>query len=123
MSFFMNWNSNQMFDDLGLSAYKAFVPRDKIETTSEGNKIFMALPGVPKSDINIDLKDKTLIVKYEGGTNSETGFETRAFSKAWNLPDSADVENITAESIDGVLTIDVPKREPESGTDRSIVIN
>jgi len=77
------------------------------------------LPGMKKEDINIQIEDSTLVVsgerkikkemKEENYYKIESSFGT--FSRSFSLPEDVDVENIHAESEDGVLEIVVPKLE------------
>jgi HSP20 family protein len=77
------------------------------------------LPGMKKEDINIQIEDSTLIVsgerkvkdeiKEENYYKVESSFGT--FSRSFSLPEDIDIENIHAESEDGVLEIVVPKLE------------
>ena len=77
------------------------------------------LPGMKKEDINIQVEDNTLVIsgerkvkeeiKEEDYYKVESSFGT--FSRSFSLPDDADIENIHAESEDGVLEVIVPKLE------------
>ena len=75
------------------------------------------LPGMKKEDINIQIEDNKLVIsgerkvkeeiKEENYYKVESSFGT--FSRSFSLPDEADIENIHAESKDGVLEVVVPK--------------
>jgi len=75
------------------------------------------LPGITKKDINIQIEDNTLVIsgkrkikkeiKKENYYKIESNFGT--FSRSFSLPDDTDIENIHAESTDGVLEIVIPK--------------
>jgi len=75
------------------------------------------LPGMKKEDITIQIEDNKLIIsgerkvkeeiKEEDYYKVESSFGT--FSRSFSLPDDADIENIHAESKDGVLEVVVPK--------------
>jgi HSP20 family protein len=77
------------------------------------------LPGMKKVDINIQIEDNVLVIsgerkvkeeiKEENYYKIESSFGT--FSRSFSLPDDVDVENIHAESKDGVLEVVVPKLE------------
>jgi HSP20 family protein len=90
------------------------------------------LPGMKKEDINIQIEDNTLIIsgerkikdeiKEENYYKIESSFGT--FSRSFSLPEEADVENIHAESKDGVLEVVVPKLEkPKIDKVKKIAIN
>jgi len=77
------------------------------------------LPGMKKEDISIQVEDNKLLIsgerkvkeeiKEENYYKVESSFGT--FSRSFSLPDDADIENIHAESKDGVLEVVVPKLE------------
>ena len=77
------------------------------------------LPGVKKEDINIQVEDNTLVISGERKIKEEMKEENYykiesnfgSFSRSFSLPEEADIENIHAESTDGVLEVVVPKLE------------
>ncbi|HFU76879.1 MAG TPA: Hsp20/alpha crystallin family protein [Epsilonproteobacteria bacterium] len=77
------------------------------------------LPGMSKEDINIQVEDNTLVIsgerKFKDEVKEENYYKVESsfgsFSRSFSLPDAADVENIHAESKDGVLEVVVPKLE------------
>jgi len=77
------------------------------------------LPGMKKEDINIQIEDNTLVISGERKVKEEIKEENYykveskfgTFSRSFSLPDDADIENIHAESTDGVLEVVVPKLE------------
>ena len=77
------------------------------------------LPGIKKDDINIQIEDNKLIISGERKVKDEIKEENYykiessfgSFSRSFSLPEDADVENIHAESQDGVLEVVVPKLE------------
>ena len=79
--------------------------------------IEMAVPGVNKNDIHIDIEEQTLKIsmnnKKEGNNKefSRREFNYTSFRRLFNLPDSVKTENINASYLDGVLNIVVPKKE------------
>ncbi len=90
--------------------------------------LHIALPGVSREEVKIALKDSQLTISGErkspyGESEKLLRGENRfgAFSRTFNLPENADAENITAEMKDGVLTVEIGKRDPEAGI-RSIEI-
>jgi len=77
------------------------------------------LPGMKKEDINIQVEDSTLIISGERKVKEEIKEENYykiessfgSFTRSFTLPEEADIENIHAESEDGVLEVIVPKLE------------
>ncbi len=77
------------------------------------------LPGVKKEDINIDINDNQLSVSGQRATTEEVNendyykIETSfgKFQRLFTLPESIEMENITASSNNGVLEVVIPKTE------------
>jgi HSP20 family protein len=77
------------------------------------------LPGIKKEDINISVEDNKLVISGERKIKEEIKEENYykvessfgSFSRSFSLPEEADIENIHAESQDGVLEVVVPKLE------------
>jgi len=77
------------------------------------------LPGMSKEDITIDIDKNSLIIsgerKYKEEVKQEDYFKIETsfgkFQRVFTLPESIDLENITANSLNGVLEIVIPKLE------------
>jgi HSP20 family protein len=75
------------------------------------------LPGVKKDNINIDIKDNVLTISGERKTKKEVKEKDYykmessygKFQRSFTLPENTDVENIEANSKDGVLEVVIPK--------------
>ncbi len=90
------------------------------------------LPGMKKEDINIQVEDNVLVISGERKVKDEIKKENYykiesnfgSFSRSFTLPDDADIENIHAESTDGVLEVVVPKLEVQKADKvKKIAIN
>jgi len=77
------------------------------------------IPGVKLEDINIEVENGTLSIS---GSRSFQSDETKggyhrqeraygAFNRAFVLPETVDLEKVTADCSHGVLTITLPKKE------------
>lgn len=87
----------------------------------EENNFFvkMALPGVKKDDIDIEVDAD--YVRIKGGTKKEDKEDTKKkfyfrsletqFEQTFNLPSSIDVSKVEASFKDGVLELKLPKSE------------
>jgi HSP20 family protein len=85
--------------------------------------VYADVPGLAKADLSIKLsKERVLTLSGERKPPVEEGFtqQERAagpFSRSWPLPEDADSEGISAKVSEGVLTITVPKKQPEPEVD------
>jgi HSP20 family protein len=97
------------------------IPAVNIKEDENVFSVDVAAPGKSKKDFNIELDNGTLIISSESkDENAEeennAGFTRREFSysnfkRAFSLPDSVDMANISAKYKNGVLTIGLPKKE------------
>lgn len=79
------------------------------------------LPGMSKEDINIHIENDALVISGERKHKEEVKEENYykiessfgSFSRSFSLPENIDVENIHAESVDGVLEVVIPKLAKE----------
>lgn len=110
---------DSLFDDLRLSKIENSMKCDIYE---EGNKYFIEidLPGVKKEDIKIEAKDKYLTIKATKSEESLRGDDSRnyihrernygCYERTFYLDDLSD-ENIEASFTDGILKIEVLKKD------------
>jgi HSP20 family protein len=98
---------------------------------SEGHyHIELAAPGLKKEDFKLDLDRNVLTISAEKTTeqeNKEKQYNKREYSytsfvRSFTLPDSVDDANIDARYTDGVLKIDVAKKEDAKSVHRQISI-
>ena len=90
-----------------------------IRETEKGYKIEVVAPGFDKSDFKISLDDQLLTVSAE--KKSEAAEETekvirneyqyRSFRRSFTLGDKTDGSTIDAKYVNGVLTLNLPKKE------------
>lgn len=89
---------------------------------SEGDNEFtieVAAPGLEKKDFKIDLENEVLTIASVREDNKEDvqdnytrrEFSYYNFSRSFNLPDSVDAENISAVHKNGILSVNIPKKE------------
>lgn len=101
-----------------------FSPKVDIAETKEAFELSVQLPGVSKEDIKVELDGNVLTISGERKFNKEETDKTwrkvesfyGAFSRSFTLPDNVDKENIKANSKDGILLINIPKKAPEKKT-------
>jgi HSP20 family protein len=96
-----------------------FIPSVNTREGEFAYHIEVDLPGVKKEDISVSVKDNTLIISgeraYKEELKEENYYKVESrfgkFSRTFTLPEEADIEQIHAESIDGILEVVVPKLE------------
>src|SRR6202790_4081694 len=105
-------------------------PPYNIERTGENAyRISVAVSGFAQGELSIVAKENTLTIKGEktanenGSANSEVlyrGIAARAFERAFQLGDFAQVKNASLEN--GLLHVDLVREIPEAKKPRSIPI-
>lgn len=108
------------------------LPLTNILEKNDSFELYMALPGVRKEDVKIDLEKNILSISSDRSAESkdkEADFKyTRrefvygTFCRSFNLPDTIDTEKITADMKDGILKITLPKKQ-EARLHREIKIS
>jgi len=77
-----------------------------------------ALPGMDRKDIDIVIEDGVLTLKGErkeevpqGRTYYTRQINSGKFARSFRLPDTVDASRVVATYKDGVLSVELPKRE------------
>lgn len=106
------------------------VPAVNISETDGHYHIELAAPGLKKEDFKVNLDRDILTISAEHQTEQSENdkkynkreYSYTSFVRSFTLPDSADDEQIEAEYTDGVLKINVAKREEARTASRQIEI-
>ena len=93
----------------------------------EENKYILsiALPGVSKKDVSINIEKNKLTIKSNVEENTEIKYRLREFNYAkfertFTLSDDADIDNISAKFEKGILSITIPTIEEAGPTEIKI---
>ncbi|GAA4412523.1 Hsp20/alpha crystallin family protein [Nibrella viscosa] len=96
------------------------VPAVNVVEHNDGFRIEVAAPGLKKEDFKLQLNHNNLTISSYKETQNEENehekytrreFSYTSFQRTFMLPNSVDAESIKASYSDGVLTIEIPKRE------------
>jgi HSP20 family protein len=96
------------------------IPPANIHESSAGWRIEISAPGHEKNDFKVNLEKNLLMISMEKEKKqepeSDKGFSRKEFDyTSWNrrfiLPEGTDMEKITAEYQQGILTLVIPKKE------------
>jgi HSP20 family protein len=95
------------------------LPKVNIKETADAYFVEMAVPGLKKSDFQIDLDNQVLSIsteveekneeKEENYTRREFGYSS--FKRSFTLPETVEDKKIKATYNEGVLSIHLPKKE------------
>jgi len=129
---------NDFFDtDFWMTNRKNNVTAPTVNVIDEEKeyKVEVAAPGMTKEDFQIKIdQDNNLVISLEKKTETKEGdckcekknhkylrreFSYSKFQQAFTLPEDVEKDKISAKMNDGVLTIDIPKKEPTPVVDTS----
>lgn len=95
------------------------LPKVNIKETADAFLVHMAVPGLKKSDFQIDLDNQVLSIsaemkeeneqKEQNYTRKEFGYSS--FKRTFSLPESINENKIDASYNEGILSINLPKKE------------
>lgn len=116
--------------------YESFsIPKVNIRENFSTFVVDLAVPGLKKENISIEIEENVLTVSSElpqeqktTGTESNTQFTKKEFDfhnfkRAFNLPEDVNLDKIKADYQDGILSISVPKAEVKEDIKRMVEIS
>ncbi len=119
------WELMQSFDPLGeievggmRGGELMFQPAFDLKETAEGYHLRADLPGVKASDIDVSVTGNRLTIsgrreseeRREGETWHALERNYGTFMRTVTLPEGANVDDVKASMLDGVLELTIPKR-------------
>ena len=107
-----------------------FTPRVDVKESAKAFEIHVALPGLKKEDISIDIEKSVLSISGERKLKNENKDDKfhmvenfyGKFSRSFTLPENVDASKIAASYTDGMLTVEIPKEEVKQNK-TNVVIN
>ena len=94
-----------------------FTPRVDVVEREKQFEVHVALPGLKKDEVKIDIDGDRLTISGERKFNNENKEDKYhmvenyygSFSRSFTLPEHVDKTNLVAELTNGVLKIEIPK--------------
>jgi len=116
------WSS--LFDDdffPVVSQTSTSMPAVNIKEDEKKFVLDLAVPGIDKKDLQIEIHEEVITISSENKNESEEthdGFKRREFSyssfcRSFYLPENVNKDKIEAGYKDGILTVELPKEEEE----------
>jgi len=111
--------NNDLFSFPSFVAKGTTVPAVNISETENEYTLEMAVPGMKKSDLNINLDHNVLTISSEQEEKKEEKdknftrkeFSYQSFARSFTLPETVDQEKVSAKQTNGVLKVVLPKKE------------
>jgi HSP20 family protein len=106
------------------------IPSVNIANAEKAFEVSVALPGIDKKDVKIEIQDHCLIVSSEKQYEKEEKdkdwmrreYGYASFQRIFQLPEGANHEKVQAEMNNGVLTIKVAKKEGFTDKGKKVLI-
>lgn len=100
-------------------AHQHSFPAVNVLETENAFKIELAAPGLKKEDFKVNIHENSLTISTEkkeeteetAGKYTRKEFNFSSFKRTFTLPKSVDSEKIVATYNDGVLGLELPKKE------------
>jgi HSP20 family protein len=113
-----------LFDDdffSGLTNRTSSMPAVNIREDEKNYFLDLAIPGIDKKDLKIDINEDVLTISSEMKSENEDerdGYKRKEFSyssfcRSFYIPENASKEKIEASYKDGVLNVTLPKQEED----------
>ena len=105
-------------DDVVTPSFRSFTPVN-IKETENDYVLEVVAPGFQKEDFRINLDNNTLTVSAETKEETENQnekfvrkeFKQQSFSRSFTIDEKIDAENISAKYVNGVLTLNLAKKQ------------
>ena len=117
-------------EEVGVSFNQGAYPKVNVYEYDDKIGIIAEIPGLDKKNVTIDVEENILTISGDkhGLTFGEGKCITRElkqskFRRSFNLGEYLDGDNVTASFKDGILSISIPKIEPEKPKKHSIKIS
>ena len=116
---FFNRFFNDDFDTYFSQRDCGCTPATNVAESDKGFEIEFAVPGMNRDDIKISVENNVLTVSSEKENKKEEKdrnftrkeFVYGSFTRSFTLPRTVDVDQIQAHCENGILKIDLPKKE------------
>jgi HSP20 family protein len=111
-----------IFDDAFFNVFpgkSSSIPAVNIREDEQNFTLDLAIPGLDKKDLKIDMNENVLTISSETSKESEdkhNGYKRKefsysTFSRSFYVPENVTGEKIEANYKDGVLTVTLPKKD------------
>ena len=92
------------------------LPKVNLLEDINGFNIQLAAPGLNKKDFKIDLNNRVLTISVNLENNEKQNFIKKefnynSFTRSFNLPEIVKLEKINASYNEGILNIEIPKKD------------
>ena len=117
-------------EEVGVSFNQGAYPKVNVYEYDDKIGIVAEIPGLDKKNVTIDVEEQVLTISgdkhgfdTDGGKCITRELKQSSFKRSFNLGDHLDGDNVSARFKDGMLSISVPKKEPEQPKKKFVKIS
>ena len=117
-------------EEVGVSFNQGAYPKVNVYEYDDKIGIVAEIPGLDKKNVTVDVEEDVLIISgdkhgfdSDGGKCITRELKQSAFTRSFNLGEYLDGTKVSAKFKDGMLSISIPKKEPEQPKKHSIKIS
>ena len=115
-------------DDFGTKA-QGFIPVN-VKELKDAYQLEVVAPGFEKNDFTINLDKNILTISVEKKSETENKDEKQirreysyhSFKRSFTIDEKVDVEKIEAKYVNGVLTLNLPRKEEVKASAKEILV-
>ena len=117
-------------DEVGVSFNQGAYPKVNVYEYDDKISIVAEIPGLDKKNVTVDVEEQVLTISgdkhgfdTDGGKCISRELKQSSFKRSFNLGEHLDGENVGATFKDGMLSISIPKKEPEKPKKKFVKIS
>ena len=117
-------------EEVGVSFNQGAYPKVNVYEYDDKIGIVAEIPGLDKKNVTVDVEEDVLIISgdkhgfdSDGGKCITRELKQSSFKRSFNLGDHLDGDGVSAKFKDGMLSISVPKKEPEKPKKKFVKIS
>ena len=117
-------------EDVGVSFNQGAYPKVNVYEHDDKISIVAEIPGLDKKNVSVEVEDQVLTIAGDKHGFEDDGAKciTRelkhsSFKRSFNLGEHLDGEDVSASFKDGLLSIAIPKKEPEKPKKKFVKIS
>ena len=107
-------------EEVGVSFNQGAYPKVNVYEYDDKIGIVAEIPGLDKKNVTVDVEDSILTISGDkhglddsGGKCITRELKQSSFKRSFNLGEHLDGNDVSANFKDGMLSISIPKKEPE----------
>ena len=117
-------------EETGVSFNQGAYPKVNVYEYDDKIGIVAEIPGLDKKNVSVEVEDQVLIISGDkhgfddsGGKCITRELKQSSFKRSFNLGEHLDGDGVSASFKDGLLSISIPKKEPEKPKKKFVKIS